>query len=48
MRTMHDSGIGYHCGDNGLSLSAVGAYARLAGKFDVTRYLGDKRGGYPV
>lgn len=48
MRTMHDSGIGYHCGREELSLSPVGAYARLAGKFDVTRYLGDKRGGYPV
>lgn len=48
MRTMHDSGIGYHCGDNGLSLTPVGAYARLAGKFDVTKYLGEKRGGYPV
>lgn len=48
LRTMHDSGIGYHCGDNGLSMSPVGAYARLAGKFDVMRYLGGKRGGYPV
>lgn len=48
MRTMHDSGIGYHCGREELSLSPVGAYARLAGKFDVTKYLGEKRGGYPV
>ena len=30
MRTMHDAGIGYHCGKNGLSMSAVGAPARHA------------------
>jgi len=48
MRTMHDSGIGYHCGPEELTLSPIGAYARHAGKFEVTRYLGDKRGGYPV
>jgi hypothetical protein len=40
MRTMHDAGIGYHCGKNGLSLSAVGAPARHAGKFDVDRFFG--------
>jgi hypothetical protein len=39
MRTMHDAGIGYHMGKNGgLSMSAVGAPARHAGKFDVDRY----------
>jgi hypothetical protein len=38
MRTMHDAGIGYHCGKNGLSMSAVGAPARHAGKFDVDKY----------
>ncbi len=38
MRTMHDAGIGYHCGKNGLSLSAVGAPARHAGKFDVDKF----------
>lgn len=48
LRTMHDSGIGYHCGENGLSMSPVGAYARHAGRFDVMEYLGDKRGGYSV
>ncbi|MCL6249495.1 molybdenum cofactor biosynthesis F family protein [Altererythrobacter sp. KTW20L] len=48
LRTMHDSGIGYHCGENGLSMSPVGAYARLAGRFDVEKYLGNKRGGYAV
>jgi hypothetical protein len=40
MRTMHDAGIGYHCGKNGLSLSAVGAPARHAGKFNVDKYFG--------
>jgi len=48
MRTMHDSGIGYHCGENGLSMSPVGAYARHAGRVDVMQYLGEKTGGYPV
>jgi len=48
LRTMHDSGIGYHCGDNGLSMSPVGAYARHAGRVDVMQYLGEKRGGYSV
>jgi hypothetical protein len=38
MRTMHDAGIGYHCGKNGLSMSAVGAPARHAGKIDVGRF----------
>jgi len=40
MRTMHDAGIGYHCGKNGLSMSAVGAPARHAGKFDVDKFFG--------
>ncbi|MBT2134216.1 MoaF N-terminal domain-containing protein [Croceibacterium sp. LX-88] len=38
MRTMHDAGIGYHCGKNGLSMSAVGAPARHAGKFNVDKF----------
>jgi hypothetical protein len=38
MRTMHDAGIGYHCGAEGLSMSAVGAHARHAGRFDITRF----------
>jgi len=43
MRTMHDAGIGYHMGkQGGLSMSAVGAPARHAGKFDVARFFGDK------
>ena len=43
MRTMHDAGIGYHMGkQGGLSMSAVGAPARHAGKIDVDRFFGDK------
>lgn len=38
MRTMHDCGVGYHCGADALSLSAMGAHARHAGRFDVTRF----------
>ncbi len=38
MRTMHDAGIGYHCGTEGLSMSQVGAHGRHAGKFNVARY----------
>ena len=38
MRTMHDTGIGYHCGDEGLSMSPVGAIARHAGQFDLQRF----------
>jgi hypothetical protein len=38
MRTMHDAGIGYHCGKEGLSISQVGAHARHAGKFDIARF----------
>ncbi|MXO60111.1 hypothetical protein GRI89_11235 [Altererythrobacter salegens] len=41
MRTMHDAGIGYHMGkQGGLSLSAVGAPARHAGKIEVSRFFG--------
>jgi hypothetical protein len=38
LRTMHDCGIGYHCGKDGLRLSAMGAHARHAGRFDVARF----------
>ncbi|MCB2066720.1 MAG: MoaF N-terminal domain-containing protein [Erythrobacter sp.] len=49
MRTMHDSGISYHMGAHGLSISPVGAYARHAGRFEhVLPYLSEKQGGYPV
>jgi hypothetical protein len=39
-RTMHDCGVGYHCGTNGLSLSTVGAIARNAGQLDLMKYYG--------
>ena len=38
MRTMHDCGTGYHCGTDGLRLSAMGAHARHAGRFDIARF----------
>jgi hypothetical protein len=38
LRTMHDCGVGYHGGPQGLSLSSVGAHARHAGRFNVTKY----------
>ncbi|HWJ70881.1 MAG TPA: MoaF N-terminal domain-containing protein [Sphingobium sp.] len=44
MRTMHDTGIGYHCGKEGLSMSQVAAHARHAGLFDVQRFFPKKEG----
>jgi hypothetical protein len=45
MRTMHDAGIGYHMGKRGgLSMSAVGAPARHAGKIDVDRFFPEREG----
>ncbi|MBO9498535.1 MAG: MoaF N-terminal domain-containing protein [Novosphingobium sp.] len=41
LRTMHDAGIGYHCGTEGLSMSQVGAQCRHAGRFDVERFFAD-------
>lgn len=38
LRTMHDCGIGYHCGRDGLRLSAMGAHARHAGRFDLAKF----------
>ncbi|MFZ1990079.1 MAG: MoaF N-terminal domain-containing protein [Alphaproteobacteria bacterium] len=38
MRTMHDAGIGFHCGPDGINMMQVGAHARHAGKFDVARF----------
>ena len=38
LRTMHDAGIGYHCGEEGLSMSQIGAHGRHAGRFDITRF----------
>jgi hypothetical protein len=42
-RTMHDCGIGYHCGKSGLSLSSIGAQARNAGAFNIRRFYGPKQ-----
>lgn len=38
LHTMRDVGVGYNCGPNGLSMSAVGAHERLAGEFDIKRF----------
>ena len=38
LHTMRDVGVGYNCGTNGLSMSAVGAHERLAGQFDIARF----------
>jgi hypothetical protein len=38
LRTMRNCGVDYAAGPNGLRLSAVGAHARHAGRFDVTKY----------
>ncbi len=38
LHTMRDVGVGYNCGTNGLSMSAVGAHERLAGQFDIKRF----------
>lgn len=38
MQTMHDIGIGYHCGTSGLSMSPVSALLRHAGQYDVERF----------
>lgn len=38
MRTVHDAGIGYHAGPDGLSMGRIGAHARYAGRFDVSRF----------
>jgi hypothetical protein len=43
MRTMHDCGIGYHCGKEGLSMSSIGAQARNAGYFDIRKFYGPKQ-----
>ena len=45
LNTMHDAGIGYHCGSHGLNMSQIGAVVRHAGKFDVTKYFQVKAGG---
>ena len=45
MHTMHDAGIGYHCGPEGLSMSQVGAHSRHAGRFDIARFFQIKTAG---
>lgn len=42
MRTMHDTGIGYHCDEKGLSISPIGAIARHAGRFDIGRFFDER------
>lgn len=38
LRTMHDVGMDYHCGEDGLRLGQIGAISRHAGRFDVRRF----------
>jgi hypothetical protein len=38
LRTMRNCGVDYAAGPNGLRLTAVGAHARHAGRFNVTKY----------
>jgi hypothetical protein len=38
MRTMHDTGIGYHCGTEGLSMSPISALLGHAGQFNIAKY----------
>jgi hypothetical protein len=38
LNTMHDAGVGYHCGSHGLNMSRIGAVVRHAGKFEVDQY----------
>ena len=38
LRTMHDAGMDYNCGTRGLNIGPVGAHARLAGRFDISRF----------
>jgi len=45
LNSMHDAGIGYHCGEHGLTMSQIGAIVRHAGKFEVNRYFQVKASG---
>ena len=38
LRTMRNAGMDFHCGAQGLNLGPVGAHARHAGRFDLTRF----------
>jgi hypothetical protein len=42
LRTMRNCGVDYAAGPNGLRLSAVGAHARHAGRFNVMKYFAPK------
>jgi hypothetical protein len=44
LRTMRNCGADYHVGPNGLTLSAVGAHARHAGRFNTVKYFTPKAG----
>jgi hypothetical protein len=48
MNTMHDCGAGYHGGPDGVSLTAVGAHARHAGQFNVSKYFQPGRAGSAI
>ena len=39
---MHDGGFFYGADENGVRLSAMGAYSRFAGQFDILKYFGRK------
>jgi hypothetical protein len=38
LKTMRNAGVDYHADANGLRLTAIGAHARHAGRFNVTKY----------
>ena len=38
LRTMRNAGVDYHADANGLRLTSIGAHARHAGRFNVTKY----------
>jgi hypothetical protein len=42
LRTMRNCGVDYNVGQNGFRLSAVGAHARHAGRFNVAKYFSPK------
>jgi hypothetical protein len=42
LRTMRNCGVDYNVGQNGFRLGAVGAHARHAGRFNVTKYFNPK------
>ena len=38
-RTMHDAGFNFHVGPENLIINVIGARARHAGRFHISRYL---------